>query len=252
MVTMSNKCFRKMKEGEILNASGKYAEALALFLEMEKSCTTVDAKKAAQVGKATALNGLARYEEALTAADLALKYSKNTSIGGYFQRAIANEALHRSAEAQNDLHRIIDLTERNENVRERATLFAKMADLQWKQGNRTEAENNLRRAILLDPENTDFLLQRGNIRVALRQYEEALGDFDKALELGRDDLEIYLLRTNTRFKQLEQKYQSRDASRLHQKMTAQEKKQLCEDIAKAREKGAKDPQLDLLALTVCE
>src|SRR5262245_35728527 len=86
--TMGKKCNKQNTNGINLLKEKKYQEAYDVFTTMQKSCTTKDAKEATNVGRAEALNGLGKYQEAITASDAALKVTKNTSVMALFQKAV--------------------------------------------------------------------------------------------------------------------------------------------------------------------
>ena len=64
-----------------------------------------------------------------------------------------------------DFTRIIELTEKNQNVKERATIYAMIGDQYYKSGMKDSAHINLNKAIELDPENANFIIQKGDMEV---------------------------------------------------------------------------------------
>ena len=58
-------------------------------------------------------------------------------VAGYFERAYAEEMLGNQAAAEADYKRIIETTEPNRNLKERATMYAKLADLSARSGDST-------------------------------------------------------------------------------------------------------------------
>nr|WP_295924969.1 hypothetical protein [uncultured Dyadobacter sp.] len=252
LITMSNKCFRQVQAGNKQNDQGQYREALATFTNVLKDCSAKDAKEEGNVGLAVASNGLKQYESAVAAANNAIKVSKKTNVTAYYARSYAYDNLGRTEDAKADLVKITDLTKKNKNVKGRAAMFARLAHLDFQLNMLAEADSNLLKAMELDPGNAAFYIQKGDMMVKAGNYEAAFTAYDKALDLGKNDLEIYQIRTEARLKQIQQKHATTDIKELSDKMTKQEKRVLCVDMKKALELGLKNLQLDLLSSTICE
>ena len=252
LVTMSNKCVKQIQAGNTQNDQGQYEEALEIFKTVVKNCSAKDAKEEGNVGLATALNGLKQYDSAITASNSAIKASKKKSVAAYYTRSFAYSKLDRTEEAKADLVTITNLTTKNKDVKARATIFAKLAQLNFQLGMIAEADSNLQKAIQLDPQNPGFFIQQGDMMLKDRKYNEAFVAYDKAVDLGKADLEIYQIRTEARLKQVQDKYNSTDVKELSGKMSQQEKRSLCKEINKAVELGLRNLQLELLSTSICE
>ena len=98
----------------------KFQLALDAFLAIEKSCSTKDAKEAAAIGKAEAYNGLGKYNEAIAASNEALKLTKNKSLSGFFQKAIAQNKSGQVEASKATFANVIALTEKNQDTKARA------------------------------------------------------------------------------------------------------------------------------------
>ena len=160
LVTTSNKCYDAIKAGEASNNAGNYSAALDQFNQVLQKCDAYDAKEKAYAGKATALNGLKQYNDALAAANEGLKIS-NTGVDNMFQKASAELGLGMQAEAKADLAKVVDMTAKNKNVKERATIFGKIAELDLRENMYSDAMNNVETAISLDNYNPDFYILKG-------------------------------------------------------------------------------------------
>lgn len=251
--TMGKKCRAQNNSGINLLKEKKYQAALDTFSTMEKTCTTKDAKEATAVGKAEAYNGLGKYEEAIAASDAALKVTKNKSLNGFFQKAVAQNRLKQYDAAKATFSQMMALTEKNQNTKVRASNYAIMSLLQWRQlGNKDSADYYLEKAIALDPTNPDFIVQKGDMLVDAKKYDEAFVQYDKAVAMGKADLEMYEARSNARMKMVQEKYGTTNAQELRAKMTAQEKSQLCTELQKAISLGLKDMKQDMFASLVCK
>src|SRR5882762_9214095 len=73
LVTMSNSCYDLINTGQSQNKAGNYSAALDNFTKVLQKCDAYDAKEKGYAGKATALNGLQQYNDALAAANAGLK-----------------------------------------------------------------------------------------------------------------------------------------------------------------------------------
>ncbi len=249
--TMNEECRAGVAAASALNAGGDHAGALNAFDALVDECDTRDGKEQIQAGRASALNGLGRYDDAITAANAALEASKDKSLEAYFERALAQESLGRPADAKADYDRVIELTEKNQNVAERATIYAKVADMNFRAGKQTEAQFYMANAIELDPDNPDFLLQRGDWASVDGDYARAREDYDRAAAMAPDDADVFLARTESNLRQMESKYGTTQAGELRNSMTESEKSLLCKDLNRALELGVQDMKLDMFAALTC-
>jgi tetratricopeptide (TPR) repeat protein len=250
--TMSKDCRQKIELANRMSSDKQYDSALAVFNAITKQCNSKDGKEAVANGKAHAYNGKMQYTEAMAAANEALAVSKNKSLNGFFERGIANEGLKNSEAATADFNQIITLTEKNQNVKERATIYAKIADMNYQSGKMAEGDANLAKAMELDPSNTNFTIQKGDMYVKQGKYDEAFENYDKAVDAGRTDLDMYVIRTNARMKMVQDKYGTSVAQELRAKMTAKEKEQVCVEMKKALELGLKDMKQEMFSALVCK
>ena len=252
LITMSNKCFKQVQAGKKQNDQQQYQEALKTFKKVLKDCSAKDAKEEGNIGIAIASNGLKEYDNAINAANTAIKVSKQNNVMAYYARSHAYRNLGRTEEAKADLTKITELTKKNKNVKGRAAMFAQLAQLDFQLNLLAEADTNLNKAIELDPGNPAFFIQKGDMKVKINTYDDAFAAYDKVLDMGKNDLEIYQIRTEARLKQMQQKYVTTDIKELAGRMTKQEKKILCADMKKALDLGLRNLQLDLLSGTICE
>ncbi len=250
--TMGKECRGKVEAAQQLNDARDYTNALAAFDAVHGACDTKDAREAIQGGRAHALNGLGRHAEAIDAANRALKVSKDQSLVGYFERAIAQEKLGNMDAATEDYNRIIALTEKNKNVKERATIYAKVADMNARAGKKAEAETYYAKALELDPGNPDFDVLRGDWAVLAGDYDTAFRSYDAAMAKGKAGADMYQIRSEARIKQMQDKYGTTNVQQLRGKMTPQETAQVCAELGKAAELGLKDMKLDMFSALVCK
>ncbi|ULQ50633.1 tetratricopeptide repeat protein [Flavihumibacter fluvii] len=259
-VAASAQTFTMGKDCNALNAKGKdelkaknYQQAFETFSGMKGKCKTKDGKEASAVGLAESLNGLGRYEEAIKASDEALKVTKNSSLAAYFQKGYAQNKLKQYEASKASLDKIIQLTEKNENIKQRATNYALMAAMYDRQlGNTDSAFYFLDKAIAMDSANAGFYIQKGDMFVEAKKYEAAFIEYDKAVALGRTDMDMYIIRSDASLKMMENKYHTTNAQELRAKMTASEKNLVCSDLKKALDLGWKDMNKDMFAALVCK
>ena len=91
-----------------------------------------------------------------------LKLDKS-SIYNLFEKASAEAGLGMNTEAKADLQSVISLTEKNRNTAERASIYAKIAALESRQQQWSDAQSSLQSAIALDPNNADLYILQGDI-----------------------------------------------------------------------------------------
>ncbi|OLY93289.1 Tetratricopeptide repeat-containing protein [Cnuella takakiae] len=251
--TMGKQCRELVNAATALLQEKKFQQALEGYTQMEQSCKTRDARELVYTGKAEALNGLGRYEEAIAASDAALKLSKNKSLGGYFQKAYAQNKMGDVAASKASLANVMDLTEKNLDTRTKARNYALMSLVHQRQLNEPDsAAFYLDKAIALDAANPDFYIQKGDLLMAGQHYEAAFAQYDKAVEMGRTDMDMYVIRSNARMKMVQAKYGTNNTQELRSKMTATEKEQVCRELTKALSLGLKDMRKDMFAAMVCK
>jgi tetratricopeptide (TPR) repeat protein len=221
------------------------------FNQVLKKCDAFDAKEKAFAGKATALNGLRQYNDALDAANQGLKIDK-TSIDNLFEKANAELGLGMHDEARADLNTITNLTSKNQNLSQRATIYAKIAEVYTRQHNYSAALQNIEQAISMDSGNLNFYIQRGDINTAAGNYPAAIGNYDEAISKGKNDAEAWKAKTSALIKMYQKKYDTDNAGILSKKMNASERKTLCSTIQTSQEKGMKDMAIELLQVATCK
>jgi tetratricopeptide (TPR) repeat protein len=252
LVTMNNSCFNNIDAGKASNKAGNYSAALDQFNQVLSKCDAYDAKEQGNAGKAEALNGLARYNDALAAANEGLKINAN-SINNLFQKATAELGLKMNADAKADLARIIDLTQKNQNVKERATIYAKVAELDLKQSMYSDAINNVQAAMAADSSNSDLYILQGDIYAAQKDYANAMSSYNQAITVGGNSAKVWQAKVEAETKMFQTKYATgSNAADLAGKMSAADKQTLCSDITTAKSNGVKVQNIDLLQLSICK
>jgi tetratricopeptide (TPR) repeat protein len=246
-----SKCSDAITAANLQNDAGDYAGALAAFDAIVPTCKGKNDRIAIQSGRAHALNRQKRYAEAVTAADAVLAKDDKTHLFALFERAYANEHLGNKDLASADYQQIIALTEKNQNVKERATLYAKMADLNYNAGKTADAEAALAKAVELDPANPSFAIMKGDWAVKAGNYAAADSAYNKAAAMGVSGVEIYQIRSEASLKMVQEKYGTVNAQELRAKMTPQEKALVCTDLNRALALGWKNPQMDMFASLTC-
>jgi tetratricopeptide (TPR) repeat protein len=252
LVTTSNSCYNLIKSSNDQNKAGDYSSALANFNEILKKCDAYDAKIPAYAGKAGALNGLHQYQDALTAAGEGLKLDK-TSIYNLFEKASAEAGLGMNTEAKADLQSVISLTQKNQNTAERAAIYAKIAALDSRQQQWSEAQTNLQSAIGLDPNNAELYTLQGDIYTSSGNYSNAMESYNKAIAMGGSQSgNAWKAKIESMVKMNQAKYGTSDANTLASKMNSSEKKNLCEAIQSGTSQGVKNMNIDLLRVAICK
>ncbi len=251
LITMSNKCFKRMEAANADIEAGNYEAVLSELDGILDKCSAKDAQEQANYAKARALNNLERYGEALEAANAALA-AMPTSINGLFQRGIAYAGLGQGAESKADFDQIIALTEKNQNIAERASIFVELADLSWKQGMEEEAVTYMNQALFYDDDNPDYYILRGDMKSRNGDLDGGFNDYDKAVALGRNDLEMYTIRSQAMIGAMQDKYGTTNSNELAKAMSSDEKSRLCAELGNAFDKGLKDMQLDLFRALICK
>ena len=251
LITTSNGCYNLIQTAKSQNKSGNYNDALNNFNTVLKKCDAYDAKEAGYAGKATALNGLGQYTDALDAANAGMKINK-TSIDNLFAKATAELGLGMNSEAKTDLNSIISLTQKNQNTAQRATIYAKIAEADAKQQIYQDALQNIQTAISIDNSNLNFYMQRGDINVSAGNLSEALNNYEEAIAKGKNDAEAWKSKTITLLKIYQKKYGTDNADMLAKKLSGAEKQTLCNCVQTGQSKGMRDINIDLAQSSICK
>ncbi|MGN6354322.1 MAG: tetratricopeptide repeat protein [Parafilimonas sp.] len=252
LVTMTNACYNAIKEGNAYNDAGNYSDAADKFNIVLKKCDAYDAKEKGYAGLATAYNGMQQYSEALNAANAGLKIS-STSVDNMFQKAAAELGLNMQAEAKADFAKVIDMTTKNRNVKDRATIYAKIAELDLKQNMYSDAMNNVDAAIQTDNTNADFYILKGDVYAAQNMYSDAITAYNQAVTYGGNSAKVWQAKVEAEVKMMQKKYNTgSNTSDLAAKISAAEKQMLCTDISQAKNYGVHVQNIDLLQLAICK
>lgn len=252
LVTMTNACYNAIKEGNAYNDAGNYSDAVDKFNIVLKKCDAYDAKEKGYAGLATAYNGMQQYSEALNAANAGLKIS-STSVDNMFQKATAELGLNMKAEAKADFAKVIDMTTKNRNVKDRATIYAKIAELDLKQNMYSDAMNNVDAAIQTDNTNADFYILKGDVYAAQSMYSDAITAYNQAVTYGGNSAKVWQAKVEAEVKMMQKKYNTgSNTSDLAAKISAADKQMLCTDISQAKNYGVHVQNIDLLQLAICK
>lgn len=249
---MTNACYEAVKEGNRYNMAGDYSSAADKFNTVLQKCDAYDAKEKGYAGLATAYNGLKQYSQALDAANTGMKISTNNA-DILFQKAAAEMGLGQQAEAKADLSRVIDITTKNQNVKDRATIYAKIAELDLKQNMYSDAINNIETAIQTDNTNPDFYVLKGDIYAQQNMYSDALSAYNQAVTNGGNNAKAWQAKVEAETKMMQKKYGTgTNAAGLSSKISAADRQTLCADITSAKQNGVSMQSIDLLQLAVCK
>jgi tetratricopeptide (TPR) repeat protein len=251
LITMSKECRADLSNATVMREAGNFGGAIELLDEMGERCDTRDAREQIPVEQARAYNGLGQFENAIAAAEAALEVTEGESINALFEKAVAEEGLGNPAAAEQSYDRIIALTENNENVVERATIHAKVANLNYRAGNRAKADSYLEQAMALDPDNPDYYVQRGDWFVNDGDYERGFESYDRAAAMGLGDAERYALRAEASIGMMQRKYGTENVQELRSRMTESDRDLVCAELRKALDLGLRDMQLDMFSALVC-
>jgi tetratricopeptide (TPR) repeat protein len=249
-ITMSNNCTNMLKQIESYNSAKMYDSALSVFPTFDKKCTAKDAKFKGNSAKAHAYNGLEKYDEALNASNVALKANPRW-ITAYFERAVAYAGKGQMAESKADYNKIIELSAKNQNTDARASIYAMLGDISFKQGQNDSAFAMLDSALKLKNDPVYFI-QRGDMHYKLKDYNKAFADYDNAVLAGKADFEMYAIRSAQRLRIYQQKYGTDNVNELAKKMSADEKKLVCTELTKLKSFGRKNIKFDMTYTFLCE
>lgn len=251
--TMGKSCSQLNAQGLAFLQAKKYDSAQIVYNQMKSSCKTKDAKIAIANGIAESYNGMGKYDEAIAASNEALKITKNSSINGWFQKAVAENKTGQIDASKASLGKVIELTEKNQNTKQRASNYALMAALYDRQLDQTDsAHYYIDKAIAYDSANYHYHLEKGDMYARKKQYDIAFEEYNMCEGMGKNDLEIYQTLCDTRLRMLQEKYNTTNTQQLRSKLTADEKNILCNDLKKAQQMGMKNMSKDMLAALICK
>ena len=151
------------------------------------------------------------------------------------------------------MQQIIDMTQKNQNVKERATIYAKIAELDLQQNMYSDAMNNVEAAIKTDNTNPDFYILKGDIYAAQKMYADANTAYNEAVTYGGNTAKAWQAKVEAETKMMQNKYGTgSNAADLAPKISASDKQMLCSDISQAKKYGVNVPNIDILQLAICK
>ena len=104
----------------------------------------------------------------------------------------------------------------------------------------------------LDAGNPAFTVQKGDMLIEEKKYDDAFVQYDKAVSMGKADMDMYVIRTEGRMKMVQDKYKTTNAQELRSKMTPVEKEQVCTELKKAISLGLHDMKQEMFSSLVCK
>ena len=127
-----------------------------------------------------------------------------------------------------------------------------MAALDSRQKQYTEALNNVRLAMGLDPGNLDFYVLQGDIYASSGNFQSAIDSYNTAIDKGKNDGSVWTAKVETIIKMNQSKYGTNDANTLTAKMNAGEKKNLCNAISTGLSQGMKSMNIEMTQVAICK
>lgn len=248
--TMSNNCTKMLEQMASYNGAQLYDSVLVVNQTFASKCKAKDAKWKGGTEMAHAYNGLEEYNNALDAANNAIKANK-TWISAYFERAVAYAGLGMVAESKQDYATIISLSEKNQNQESRGTIYAMLADISYKQGEKDSAYIQIDQAIAIQ-QRPEYFIQKGDMRYKDGDYDAAFAEYDKAVAAGKADFEMYAIRSAQRLRIYQNKYGTDNVNELAKKMTAEEKRACCTEFDKLKAFGRSNMKFDLTYTFLCD
>lgn len=157
-----------------------------------------------------------------------------------------------NSEARADLQTVVSLTEKNRNTAQRATIYAKMAALDSRQQQNSDALHNIQQAISLDPNNPDLYILRGDIYTSSGDFSSAAESYNLAISKGKNDGPAWKAKIESIIKMYQAKYKTNDANSLAARMNSSEKLNLCDAIKSGLAQGMKNMDIEMTQLAICK
>ena len=183
-----------LENGKTFLKSHSYYEAIASF---DVSLNILKSSEA-YIGKGNALYSLGRYEEAIKASDDALQIDKNNSLALYLKgKALLSQGKYKAASE------IFDTASKHDPTN--GTIYFSKGTAELQLGNQDAALLEFKKASMTE-NRSDFYVGQGNILFKyLRDPEEAVNAYNKAIQLDPKNVAAYLEKGNVLFNQ--SKYQ---------------------------------------------
>lgn len=228
MAQQEDRCIGLLTKGDEANELGNYEQALLLFDSLLAECPSKITRLNGLTGKAKALNGLARYSEALPVAGAALRLAQQKSVNAVFEQAYAHFALQQLPEAQSGYAQLEKRLSLSRSNREKAFILSRLAILNQRQNKLAEASQLQQKALALDPANPSMFVLLGDIKAAGQQLEEAFNQYEKAEALRASAVLIARKKATAFTSAMQEKYLVKEAKELRLKMGIADKQQYCE------------------------
>ncbi|MBY0358847.1 MAG: rhomboid family intramembrane serine protease [Candidatus Obscuribacterales bacterium] len=170
---------RAMKELQ----NDKFADALVLYEKL----LSVDSSASHYIGKAAALTGLAKYDDALLACDQAIAIDPKDQAGR-FAKAWNLHFVGKDKEAIQELSEVIAADPKHSGA------YNSRAWSRLVIGEYDQAVADASRAIAISPEAASYYDTRGLAYYFLGHYDQALADFAKGIKIDRREASCYFHR----------------------------------------------------------
>lgn len=175
--------------GLILDSKGNKIEALE---DMKKAVELGEASQGTYYNMAQILFSLEKYEEALDTIDKAIDLSP-ADILSHQERSAILANLKRYDEALEEQEFVMELDPGLiKTVAPEHQVYTTMAYSFARDGKKKKAINSIKKAIEIDPEESEYYYYYGEILMIFEEYDEAIKQFEKAKELHFTPIETFI------------------------------------------------------------
>lgn len=244
-------CWLQLQKASKANDLGNYDPALRLYDSCLETCKGSMAIIDGNTGKARALNGLQKHNEAIAAAKAALGSAQNKSSAALFERADALFALEQSTAATADYALLDNRSIKSNNPKEKAFIISRLAKLNWRQKKYSQAYQQIAKAISLDPGNASFYLVYGDFYAEEGKQKEAMAKYTNAGDKHADEQVVAKKKAAAYTIAMQMKYKVHDAKELKIKLGISEKQSFCDYWKSLFSTGYSNKQEELYFSLIC-
>ena len=244
-------CWLQLQKANKANDLGNYEPALRLYDSCLETCKGSMYIIDGNTGKARALNGLEKYDEAIFVAKTALGSAQNKSSTALFEKADALFATGQTTLAIADYNLLEQKSIKSANPKEKAFIISRLARLNWRQQKYSQAYKQIAKAISLDPGNASYYLVYGDFYSADGKLEDAMKIYNVGGDKHADEQVVAKKKAVAYTAAMQLKYKVHDAKELKIKLGISEKQTLCDYWKSLFNTGYTNKQEELYFSLIC-
>lgn len=243
-VLISSICFSQNKANELYNSgisnfkSGNFQEAITNYTDLIEIVDEKTARKTCFINRGLSYDRIKKYDLAISDFTEAIKID-SSDMASFIDRGLSRMHAGYLEKAKEDYSFVVF---KNNNNRMMEAALYWLARINYSQGKFDDVITNCDKYLTINPNDYEVYFIRGTANDMLRNYEQSIIDYTKAIELKSDYVECIANRGTAKINLL--------TGNGNLQPSKKETKSACEDLKKAKELG--DNEIDDLIYVYCD